>query len=307
MSTTATRTHGTHATPATPPTDRPRVDFIGIGVQKSATAWLFRCVAEHPEIGIGRVGGGTGANKEINFFNQNYEKGFGWYDRLFDPARPHNFEFSTLYFHDRNVPERIRRYNPEARLLLSLRNPIDRAFSQHKHEIRRGRLPPDRHGFRLALAQNPSYVEQGLYATHLQRWLEFFPRDRIHVVLHEEILERPAEVLAGIFEFVGVDPTFRPARTGERINESITVRSARIERGLRLASRWTHRALGPTLHRTLKATGLPGRIRERNRVAIEGAVVPPLTAADRAELLDLFRDEIARLGEILGRDLSHWR
>ena len=102
----------------------PRVELIGIGVQKAATSWLFQCLADHPEIGVALEGRPT--RKELNFFNRFWERGYGWYDDNFEPGRK-NMEFSVLYFHDRNVPERVHQYNPDARLLLCLREPAARA------------------------------------------------------------------------------------------------------------------------------------------------------------------------------------
>ena len=88
---------------------------MGIGVQKSATSWMFRSVVEHPELRGSVVDGG---DKELNFFDHRYEYGYEWYESPFLEGSWRNVEFSVLYFHDRNVPARIRRYNPHGLLLL---------------------------------------------------------------------------------------------------------------------------------------------------------------------------------------------
>lgn len=158
---------------------RNSVDFIGIGAQKCATTWIFFNLIKHPKIRDSQLS----SNKEINFFNHFYYKGTDWYDRQFHFGDWLVGESSPLYFCEPSVPVRIKQYNPEIKLLLSLRNPVDRAYSQHRHEVMRNRLGGDKIIFENALPGNPSYIEQGLYATHLSHWLEHFPKERIFISL----------------------------------------------------------------------------------------------------------------------------
>ena len=247
-----------------------------------------------------------GSKKEPNFFNRNYERGYEWYHRLFEFGPWKNAEFSVLYFHDRNVPARIHAYNPEVKLLLSLRNPIDRAFSHHKHEFRRGRLPRDLHTFREALEQNPSYVQQGMYATHLARWLRYFDLRQIHVIVYEDICADPDRVLKDIYEFVGVDSRFEPTQLTARVNVSIAKRSQRLDRALRVSSVPVKTVLGERLSEVVKKTGIPRRVRQYNRVEVDDRHLPPLTECDRSYLASVYAEENAKLGALLDRDFSHW-
>jgi hypothetical protein len=276
-----------------------KVDFIGIGVQRAATTWLFSCLKEHPEI----RGATVANNKELNFFNHNYEKGYPWYHRRFEFGAWKTGEYSTRYFHDKNVPARIARYNPDARLIVSLRNPIDRAVSQHKLEIRRNRLPEHLVEFEKALPHNPSYIEQGRYATHLERWLRFFDRAQIHVILFDEIVSSPGQALGDLFSFLGVDASFRPVGLSKRVNVSHTYRSRRLHRLIRLTSAAIRGLFGPVALEAIKATGLPALVRGYNEVDL---VIPPLSEEGRRRLLEVFRPEIERLEGLIGRDLSRW-
>lgn len=278
--------------------------MIGIGVQKAATSWLFRCLTEHPEVRGAAVE--SGSDKELNFFNHHWEKGYAWYHEAFEFGSWKTAEFSVLYFHDRDVPERLRRYNPEVRLLLSLRDPVERAFSHHTHEVRSGRLPSELYAFRRALSHNPSYLEQGRYATHLARWLEHFDRSQLHVVDYDDIKSNPGGVLRGVFEFVGVDPSFRAPRTEERVYASRAAKRPLVERFLNSVSRVARAVLGDAAVHSLKETGLPGRLREANRTEVAGHLVPRLTTVERAELAAGFAEENRRLSEMLGRDFTKW-
>src|SRR5690606_3039954 len=105
----------------------PRVDFLGLGVQKAATTWLFRMLAAHPDIFMARA-----QDKDLRFFSAYYDRGLVWYERHFAAAGPRRCgEFSTSYFYSKDAPERVFRYHPGIRLLLSLRDPVERLISHH--------------------------------------------------------------------------------------------------------------------------------------------------------------------------------
>jgi hypothetical protein len=292
------------------PPDENRVDLIGIGVQKAASTWLHRCLIEHPSIRPAHVPPGVGqgfTSKELNFFNRYYERGYCWYHQWFDLGPWHSIDFSVLYFHDRNCPARVHAYNPRAKLLLALRNPVDRAFSHHRHEVRQGRLPADLHHFWDALAQNPSYLEQGFYAAHLERWLEYFDRASIHVVDFDDVRTRPAETLEDVLRFIGLDPAFRARSERRRVNDSLRARSPVINRMLSRSADFVRARFGDGALRVARGSGLPALLRRANTVDLDRRPVPELRPEDRARLVDIFGDDIDRLGRMIGRDLSHWR
>lgn len=287
-----------------PTYDGPRVDLIGIGVQKAATTWLFSNLTDHPDVGMAIEGRPT--RKEQNFFNRHYERGFRWYDDNFEAGRL-NSEFSVLYFHDANVPERLHRYNPAARLVLCLREPAARAYSHHRHEFRRGRLTADRYDFWSALPANPSYLEQGLYATHLRRWLKFFPLEQIHVVLHDDVIQRPEEVITGVYAFAGVETTFRSPSLRANVNGPVKVRSELAAKALSASSSVVKTLLGPTIHEAVKGTGISDIVRRANAEVVSQVEVPPLDPEGQARLRAIFAQEVERLEALIGRDLSAWR
>jgi hypothetical protein len=280
-----------------------KVDFIGIGVQKAATSWLFSCLKEHPQIRVAV----DKNNKELNFFNYNYVKGYTCYHQRFEFGSWKTGEYSPSYFSDKNVPERIYLYNPKVKLIVSLRNPIERAFSQHLHEIRRNRLPKELYDFWDALEQNPTYVEQSKYSTHLERYLNFFDFSQLHVILFEEIVSKPKEVIKEIFRFLEVDDSFVPSVLARKINVAHTYRSRSLHRFIRTASRVLRASFGDAIVETLKATRLPEKLRHYNEVQIDNSIVSPLSNDDRRKLLDIFYEELENLNILLKRDLSNWR
>jgi len=175
--------------------------FIGIGAQKCATTWLYDLLDMHPEVGLSHL-------KEIHFFSQYFGYGLQWYQSHFADVDPQSSvigEFSTSYFCDHESPRRIKQCYPDAKLILMLRDPIKRLQSNHKHEIRVGHLTGPDFSIEAGIKNNPTYVEQGLYATHLERWLEYFDRDQIHIVFFDQLKSDPGAVETQLYEFLQID------------------------------------------------------------------------------------------------------
>lgn len=278
-----------------------RVDVIGIGAQKSGTSWVFRMLASHPSI---RAAAGP-SNKELNFFNHHYSHGYAWYESRFTFGPWKTVEFSTLYWIEPGVPERIRRYRDDAKLVLAIRNPIDRAYSQHLHEMNQLFIEPT--PFWTALARNPTYVDQGLYAGHLERWFDVFPRDQIHIVVYDDIRAVPGDVLNDLYTFVGVDPAYRPPAFDQPEYASPRFRSPGLQRTVAGGWHRAQRILGDRALAAIRATRVPRVVKRLNRASDGEPLVDRLTEDDRARLRGSFEADLARLPGIIGRDVPDWR
>lgn len=287
------------STPELEPAARrvPRVDFLGIGAQKAGTSWLHRMLGAHPEIFMAQA-----EDKDLKFFSARYDYGYAWYERHFatDGGAKRRGEFSTSYFYSQEAPARVRRYNPHVRLVLSLRDPVDRLVSHHRHEVRTGRLGADV-PLETALADNPSYVEQSLYFTQLTRWLEHFPLASFHVVIFEELFRDPARGLREMYDFVGTSPSFVPESLHEKINEGRVPRSRLLDAGVRVSTS-ALRAMGlGRLVESAKKAGLGKKVKAANSRSGDA-----LDAALAARLRETFAAENEQLAKLLGRDLSIW-
>lgn len=278
-----------------------KLTFIGIGAQKCASSWLYDILADHPEAALSE-------KKELDFFSYHYEQGYQWYERQFpDKAGAKAVgEISPSYFNEASVPERARLYSPDLRILLSLRDPVERALSQHRHLIRIGMVAGPDYRFETALADNPSYIDQGRYATHLSRWLACFPENHVLVVLMEDIRKNPEATARRVYEFLGIDPDHRSAALYEKSNPSYAVRSRGVDAAIQRL-RKSVRLLGlGGIWRALGDSGLRRLYRRMNRKPSE-AVVPPVPAETTHRLRELFREEITSLEQLLGRNLESWR
>ncbi len=274
-------------------------DFLGLGAERAGTSWIYACLYEHPEI--------CAPEKELHFFSRQryWRKGFGWYESRFESCNPHQRvgEFSTSYLHHPEAPRRIHDRYPDVKLIVSLRNPVERAFSSYRNDIAAGDLPAST-GFEEALEKRPKYVEIGRYASHLERYLERFARDQLLVLVYETSRENPGRFIRRIFDFLDVDPGFDPSMLQRTVNPG---RDPRVPGLSGLLNRVSRTFRSTSLLRPVwwlaKLSGL-GTLLRRVNTDPEPRRLSPST---RAELHREFAPDIDRLEDHLGVSLERWR
>ncbi len=203
----------------------PTPTLLIVGVQKAATTTVSQILKSHALICGSLV-------KEVHYFDLNYSKGPNWYCRFFRNSKfcKISFEATPYYFYHPLVPGRVHDTNPDMKLIVILRDPVDRAYSHYQMERRRKREPLPK--FEQAIAaessridgdtqlladgsintskahQMYSYLARGEYEAQFQRWFEYFPRDRFLVLEDTSLVNRPEEVCQQIADFLGVDNSF---------------------------------------------------------------------------------------------------
>lgn len=291
-------------------------NFIGIGAPKAGTTWLAKCLGEHPQVFMAAV-------KEVEFFKlTDYEQRLDEYAAHFksaDGARAIG-EFSVRYLSFPGVPERIKRLLPKAKLIVSLRNPIDQVYSNYWHL--------QRQNFGLADAsQSPRSLEEALrshrefllaparYASHLSRWQAQFAREQLLVILYDDIQHRPAEVLRRAFAFLEVDPDFSPPSLTDK---GSSVRQGTSPRSETMA-RWHGAIYGGLVQQVyapmkqMLGVRNAARIKEalRVRTVMERLFMrrgyPPMRTETRALLAREFATEIDELTRLTGLNFDSWK
>lgn len=191
-----------------------RLDFILAGAQKSGTTALHYFLEKHPDITMGD-------QQEMHFFDdEEIFSGPVDYELLHRhfPAVSGSTiagECTPIYTYWKPAIERIWKYNPKIKLLILLRNPIDRAFAHWNMQRFKGREPLDfleavkeenkRMQDAAPLQTRPfSYVDRGFYAGQLERVFKYFPREQAKIIKFEEFREKNRETLDSIFLFLGV-------------------------------------------------------------------------------------------------------
>jgi len=274
-------------------------DFIGLGGGRSGTNWLSACLFEHPQVCVP-----TG---EVHFFSRdrNWLKGYDWYESLFAncPSEKKKGEFSASYFSDPQTPERIYSRYPEVKLIVSLRNPVERAFSNYLNERSVGLI--DRGlSFMEAVKLRPEYINGGRHVTNLKRYLKIFPREQILVVIFDDIAGKSVETIGRVFEFIGVDKNFVPAVATEKVNRALNPRFIWLNRIFaRLSGIFSQPRLRP-LWWLIKKTGITNVLLKINARSMSER--PVLTDIDKTELYKIFKDEIWQLEKLLDRKFPSW-
>jgi hypothetical protein len=160
--------------------------------------------------------------------------------------------------------------------------------------------------FEAGLANNPMYVEQSRYAKHLRAWLEHFPRERVLIVLQEEIALDPATQARRIYEFLGIASDHESNFARRRANESYLPRSRSRERFVRAAGAMTRKSGLGWLDRALRKSGVISALHHQNRVDIR-KVVPGMTEESRHRLYDLLGQDPLELAVLMERESLPWK
>lgn len=183
-------------------------DYVGVGAQRSGTTWWFRILLEHPQIKAARAGD-YARKKEVHFFDQfcareMTEADLAGYYEMF-PRNPGQIagEWTPRYMSNVWTPRLIKRAAPDAKILVMLRDPIERYRSGIVH--RETRAPHRRPETICADA-----IERGRYATQLERIYRLFERDRVLVLQYERCRQDAAGQYRRTLEFLGVDADFLP-------------------------------------------------------------------------------------------------
>jgi hypothetical protein len=262
------------------------------------TSWVHAVASAHPDVASASL-------KELDFFSYRFDHGYRWYEEQFPSAGRDAiaFEVSPSYFHDPRAPARVAAYRPDMRVIAILRDPVARAYSNHLHEVMKGHVPIC--AFAEGLANNPAYVEQGLYATHLARWLDHFPAERVLCLIAEEVVRDPRGAAERMYGFLGIRADYRPGVLDERRNESDRARSPLLRAALRAGGEAMRRArLEETLVRVKKLPGV-SQILRYNSVQMRREV-PPMTTDDVERLRTLFASETLGIATLLGREALPW-
>lgn len=297
-------------------------DFLLVGAPKAGTTALHAGLAGHPELFLSTP-------KEPKFFlcggrppaaqngpgDAHSVKEWVWdraeYEQLFDPAPPGTLrgESTPLYLADHVAHERMARLIPEAKLIVVVRDPVDRAYSNWSHLWSDGLEPVGDFLEACALEDERvargwaafwRYKWQGRYGHHLAHLYACFPAEQVHVLRYRELVESPAHALDGICAHLGIE---RGVVDGiPDANVSSYIEPSRVNQALQSAVRngaRMGRHLPPRVWRSASQPLVWALKRRRLQR-------PALSPDDRAELRAYFADDIDLLESLTGRCFGDW-
>jgi len=279
-------------------------EFIIIGAAKSGTTALYEYLVEHPDVFMSPI-------KETNFFAwdasgvksifgdkpNNYfpVKSISKYQEIFAKAEAGKVcgEASPLYLESATAAIKIRETIPNTKIIVILRNPADRAFSDYCMQIRHSYTGET---VEEGLAPDSHSVQGGNYYTMLKQYYDIFPSENILVLKFEDLKSNPEQQVQKMFDFIGVDGKFLPG-FNKRHNPGGYPRNMFVNKILAVASRReTMKWLTPNwLVQFIK------RRREEN-----WADLPEFPPELRSQLVDSYKGEVSKLSQLTGLNFEEW-
>jgi hypothetical protein len=290
-----------------------RPDFFIVGAPKCGTSSLADYLGGHPDIFMAR--------KEMHFFGSDLRFAGHFYRRAEREYLAEGGEASVWYLFSEQAAAEIHAFNPSARIIIMLREPAEMMYSLFHYFRYDGNEPlrtfaaalkaePERRaGRRLGrqtyFAQGLAYRATARYFPQVRRYIQTFGRERVHVVLSEDLAADAAGVYRDTLKFLGVDTAHRRPQFN-RVNPAQTVKSRALRAVLNdPAVRSTVLAVRPLLpNRVFKCFQHIGSVLQSLNSSAERH--PPLDPAQKAMLRGEFAEDVAALGGLIGRDLSQW-
>jgi hypothetical protein len=289
-------------------------NFLVIGANKAGTTSLHNYLKQHPEIYMSRL-------KEPSFFSlegktiDRSQRDFASainnledYQALFKKASKYKAigESSTSYLCNPQAPECIKKYIPNVKLIAILRHPAERAYSNYIMYLGWGIENTPDFGKEFEKAKqlgNDSYLKDwhytrlGFYYEQLKKYFQIFDRNQLKIYLYEDWHNNSHEVLRDIFQFLGVDETFVP-------NMSVRHNSAAIPKNKKIDSFIKK----PNIIKDLIKPFIPFQLRRslRDKIEKQNLGKPSLSHHVRQELINIYREDILKLQDLIHRDLSKW-
>jgi len=272
-------------------------NFFYIGTSKAGSTWIYNLLLQHPQVYMA-------PGKGLYFFDSNYNLGFEWYLDHFKPSDDKLIigEVSHTYLYSILACQRIYRLNPNAKLMVCLREPVERAFSDYLHAVKNTQF----HGtFEEALEKIPSLIEKGRYVIHLAPYIERFGRKNIYVALFDDLTRDPREFAKNLFSFLGLESI----KISESVSQKMMPAGKPRSRVLaQLAKK------GSSVLRRLRWRKLRGKIKTSRFIRnlffgqFELDDKPKINSATGLELKKHFRNDVIYLEKLLGIAFSElWR
>lgn len=265
-------------------------EFIIIGAAKAATTWVRNQLVMRPDVFL--------PAPEPHFFSREYHRGEAWYRQWFQDAGQGQMigEKSADYLADPHAAERIFQMIPSARILVQLRNPIARAYSDYCMLYRRGAV--DRHiGEYLGSPSNsmPRFLEDSLYFKHILRFLDWFPADRIKVIIYDDICHNPEQIVSEVVSFLDLPELADGVQLAPKANAGD---KPLLPLPVRLALRPAKPIVAP-----MRDQPWFNAIRG---IFARPVAYPPLSEDLVKFMREYFSHDVESMASLIRRDLSHW-
>lgn len=268
------------------------------GCQKTGSTWLYHCFDEHPEIFVPSI-------DRLNYFSIHHYKGLDSLQESFKEVVNEKAicDPTPSYFQSPGIAKRISEYNSKSKIIITLRNPVERSYSHYKHLYRKGHISVgfDQALFKAGVGSFDFYrllIHPSLYFENLSKFYDQFPSEQILVNLYDDLEYDPKKYLKNIFEFLEVDPHFTPTIIDKKKNTD-SQRSGKIDWS---RDNFVQKIQEGNLITSAKRVFINKLFHQEKHRKVSSKV----TLEMRTELNKLFKEDIERVSRLINRDLSHW-
>lgn len=290
-----------------------KIDLMIIGAQKAGSTAVKNYLDEHPQVC-------SHPHTEMTYFvdNEEFEAGFeAAFKKYFANKKLVAGEKVvaknvTLSFREFGLA-RLAQHNPDCQIVFVLRNPIERAYSAYQMAVRGGWLDQPFSSLPEVVAaqrrgENSNFykfiVDLGVYAPQVETVWKYFPKEQVHIFLHDDLKRDSASVCQKIYSILGVDDSFLP-QTERKHNEGGVQKSAAFGQVIRFFRRKNNPV--KRLVKSLVSEKMFLKLGKLvNRLNTKPAKYEPMSAAERQFLSDFYRPFNLECGRLIGRDLSGW-
>jgi hypothetical protein len=285
-----------------------KVDFFIVGAPKSGTTSLYHYLSEHPQVEMS-------SQKEPDYFSDKaiHEQGMYYaknrvdtldkYESLFVQKESVVYgEASVSYLFYENVAEDIKKYNPNAKIIIMLRNPIERAFSHYLMDYRLGLISDSFENVLAKISKHKNahlfyqqYIEVSKYAKQIQRYLDFFKKENILFIDYEDFKKNVSKTVDQVYNFLNISTEF-VADINTKHNTFIMPKNKII----RLIYSFV-------FLRKILTFLFPVYLVKNIRVLLfKSDKKPELLKETRSLLSIIFNDDIKKMEEVLAKNYSKW-
>lgn len=290
-------------------------NFFIVGPQKSGTTSLYHYLKGHPDIYMSRIKEPyffahveAGAERALRAVHTKVIREESVYLRLFEGATTHTAvgEATPSYLCDEYAPFRIHGKVPHAKIIMVLRNPVERAYSQYLMNVwlRGLRIPfyeavlSDYHCLQKGFGVSELYVEQGLYYAQVKRYLDLFGYEQVRIYLLEDMTSDTTGVVEGLCDFLGVP--FLSGSFFDATKRYETYKSPRNALVQKITGNQHLRSLAVSL--VPRWLILP----VTDRILLTKPTKPPIDQKAKEDLASIFHEDILRTQDLIDRDLHKW-
>jgi hypothetical protein len=274
----------------------PLPDMIAIGPPRTATTWMHRILKDRVNL--------AESVKETRFFDLRYANGMSWYAAHFrnaEPGRP-TAEIAPTYFYSPDARFRIAEKLPDVRIVVTLREPVERLFSLYKLKRASGKITDS---FEDALESDYELRESSRYGYHLAEWISMFGRSRILILIYEDLVTNPQAFVNQLCEFINIEPFGVDAAMQAKENSTDGVVAPHVawwtRSGVAL-SVWMRSHRFDRTMTLVRATGI-----KRLFLGHKGRALPTQDPALVRELRMKLRPEVEAVERAIGREIPAWR